>query len=201
MINFSKLYYFAIGLFFQGARLYRIELNLFTRIDNIEAINEFEFYMPVEKDMKLFEKIYENIPGKIEIIKKRFKNGNYRCFAYHDKTNNRLAYTRWICLNSFYSDAMRKQLYFKPDEALTLDSYTHPDYRFKGLHKNMNIQMLQWLKANTPIQYVYMVIFMFIPHLTKIPIELGYKSIEGTFYYKKGSFTTFMNLVKHKINV
>jgi hypothetical protein len=60
--------------------------------------------------------------------------------------------------------------------------------------------MLQWLKANTSIRYVYMVILMFIPHLTKIPLELGYKPIESIFYYKKGSFGKFLNLIKRKLN-
>jgi len=201
MKNISKLYYSTIGLFFQGAKLYRIDLNLFNRGLDLEEINQFRFYMPNENDLALFEKLYENVPGKINNISKIIKSGKYLCFAYQDTKSNRLAYTRWICKTEFYSDAMRKKLIFKQDEVLTLDSYTHPDYRFSGLHKNMNIQMLQWLKANTQIRYVYMVILIFIPHLTKIPVELGYRQVESTFYCKKGSGAAFLNLIKRKLNV
>jgi hypothetical protein len=201
MKNISKLYYSTFGLFFQGARLYLIDLNSFIcdskPIDN----NQFKFYMPTEHDLVLFTKLYENVPEKCNILIETFKSGNYLCFAYQDIANNRLAYARWVCKKEYFSDAMRKQLNFKPNEALTLDSYTHPDYRFAGLHKNMNIQMLQWLKINTQIRYVYMVILMFIPHLTKIPLELGYRPIESTFYYKKGSLSAFINLIKRKFNV
>ncbi len=198
---FELFYHNTVGLFFQAAKLYRIDLNHFDSKEELEQFNNFKFYMPVEKDLELFEKMNELIPGKLDIIKKRFESGNYYCFAYQDTTNNRLAYTRWLCKNTFYSEALRRQLDFRSDEAITLDSYTHPDYRYSGLHKNINIIMLQWLKANTPIRYVNMVILMFIPHLTKIPLELGYKSISHTFYYKKGSAIAFLNLLKNKIRV
>jgi hypothetical protein len=198
MMSITKLYYSSIGLFFQGAKLYRIDLNSFN-YENVNKFNEFIFYMPTEADMVLFEKLYENLPGKLVSIKKIFESGNYLCFAYQDATNDRLAYTRWVCKKEYFSDAMQKQLNLKKDEALTLDSYTHPDYRFAGLHKNMNIQMLQWLKEKTQIRYVYMVILMFIPYLTKIPLELGYRPIESAFFYKKGSFTEFLTLIKRKV--
>lgn len=200
MINITKLYYGTIGHFFQGAKLYRIDLDLFNRDMNIDKLNKFKFYMPTEKDWGLFEKLYENVPNKLNGIRKRFETGNFICFAYQAKKNSRLVYARWICKNKYYSDVMRKQLKFTNEEAITLDSYTHPDYRFLGLHKNMNILMLQWLKSNTQIRYVYMVILMFILHLTKIPLEIGYNPIESTFYYKKGSVSAFLNLLKRKLN-
>ena len=200
MIKLNKLYFSTINLFFQGAKLYQIDLNSFSREERLELIDDFEFFMPSQQDWDLFVKLYENLPDKTSVIRKRFETGNYLCFAYNDKINHRLAYSRWICKGNFYSDAMRKRLTFKSDEALTLDSYTHPDYRYHGLHKKMNIFMLQWLKANTSIRYVYMVILMFIPHLTKIPLELGYKPVKSTFYYKKGSFGVFLNLIKRKLN-
>jgi hypothetical protein len=200
MTKINKFCYGTLGLFFQGAKLYRIDLNSFDRDERLEVTNEFEFFMPTAKDLQMFEILYENLPDKMNVIKKRFELGIYLCFAYRDTTENKLAYTRWICSSAFFSDAMRKKLNFKEDEALTLDSYTHPDYRYHGLHKKMNILMLQWLKANTKIRDVYMVILMFIPHLTKIPLELGYKPIESTFYYKKGSFQAFLHLIKRKLN-
>jgi hypothetical protein len=201
MRNFEKFYYSTFGLFFEGVKLYYINLNDFNNEENLELIGNFKFYMPTEKELNLFEKLYENLPGRMELIKKRFESGNYLCFAYQDIANNRLAYTRWICTNEFYSDALQKQLIFKPDEALTLDSYTSPVYRLAGLHRNMNILMLQWLKTNTEIRTVFMVILMFISHLTKIPKELGYKPIARTFYYKKNSVSEFIHLLKRKISV
>jgi len=199
----TKLYYNTIGLFIEGVRLYKLDLMSFDKEKhtNFDSIPQFQFYLPTEKDLDLFAKLYDNIPGKINKIVHTFESGYYLCFAYLDTTNNRLAYTRWLCKNEYYSDAMRKQLKFNDNEALTLDSYTHPDYRMLGLHKQMNIQMLEWLKKNTQIRYVFMVILIFIPHLTKIPLELGYRPVESTFYYKKGSIEAFMKLIKRKLNV
>ncbi len=199
----TKLYYNSIGLFIEGARLYKLDLMSFNekKYINCNLVPHFEFYMPNEKDLDLFAKLYENIPGKINKISQTFESGNYLCFAYFDTINNRLAYTRWLCKNEYYSDAMRQKLILMENEALTLDSYTHPDYRMLGLHKQMNIQMLEWLKKNSHIRYVYMVILIFIPHLTKIPLELGYRPIKSKFYYTKGSFIAFLELIKRKLNV
>ena len=91
---------------------------------------------------------------------------------------------RQICKKQYYSDLLRKELQFKENQALTLDSWTHPNYRGLGLHRNMNIQMLNWLKQNTAITEVYMLIKCFIPHLTKIPIQLGYQPIKTYFHLK-----------------
>lgn len=200
MISINKLYNSTIGLFFNGVKLYRIDLESFHKDERLEIINDFVFFLPTQLDWDMFVKLYENLPDKLSVVRERFETGDYICFSYMNKSTNRMAYVRWVCRNAYYSDAMRKQLTFNINEALTLDSYTHPDYRYHGLHKKMNILMLQWLKANTSIRYVYMVILMFIPHLTKIPLELGYKPIESIFYYKKGSFVKFLNLIKRKLN-
>ncbi len=199
----TKLYYNSIGIFIEGARLYKLDLMSFNeeKFISCNLIPHFQFYMPNEKDLALFAKLYENIPGKTDKINQTFESGNYLCFAYIDTINNRLAYTRWLCKNEYYSEAMRKNIKLNDNEALTLDSYTHPDYRMLGLHKQMNVQMLGWLKKNTHIRYIYMVILIFVPHLTKIPLELGYRPVESTFYYKKGSSRVFMELIKRKLNV
>jgi hypothetical protein len=123
------------------------------------------------------------------IIQNRFETGNFICFAYKEKGTNRLAYARWLCTKQFFSEVLKKELLFAENEALTLDSFTHPDFRKLGLHRNMNILMLQWIKRHTSIQYVFLVIKCFIPHLTKYPQQLGYKSIESVFYYKTGSIS------------
>lgn len=200
MINIPKLYYSSIGLFFQGSKLYKLDLNDFRSEENFESFSNFQFYIPTENDITLLTELYKNLPGKIDIVKKMFESGNFKCFSYIDKRSNRLAYTRWICTNEYHSEALKKKISLKADEALTLDSYTHPDYRFHGLHRKMNILMIQWLKANTSIRYVYMVILMFIPHLTKIPLELGYKPVESTFYYKKGAIMDLINIIIRKLN-
>ena len=195
----SKLYYNTFGRFIICVKLYCNDLHEFNSNEKLEQYENFQFIIPTEKELFLLEKIYESNSIKLKIINDRIKRGNYICFAYQDKNNGNIAYTRWLCMNTFYSDTLRKQFSFSANEALTLDSYTHPDYRYRGLHKNMNILMLKWIKENTEIQHVYMVIKCFIPHLTKIPKELGYKPIEKTTYYKKGSISLIIKKVLEKI--
>jgi hypothetical protein len=107
-------------------------------------------------------------------------------FIIENKTGS-IAHTRWICLKEFYSDPLKENLVFSEKEVLTLDSYTHPDHRFKGLHKEMNIRMLNYLKNKTDIEIVYIIIRWFYPYLHKVVKDLGYKRIKTKIYYKKGS--------------
>ena len=192
----SKIFHFSIGRFFECFQLYRNDMIECDYHETISEANGFRFFMPTAEHLPLFEKLYEGSPDKIEVIKKRYSSGNYLCFAYQDEITDRIAYARWLCKNNFYSEPMRRELSFNNDEALTLDSYTHPDYRFKGLHKKNNILMLKWIKDNTSIGHVYMVIGCFIPHLSKIPLELGYRPTNRKFNYKKGSFSIF---IKHLV--
>ena len=149
--------------------------------------------------MPLFNRLYDGDPIKMKIIETRVKSSDYICFAYRDDATGNIAYSRWLCKNHFHSETMRKQLNFSQQEALTLDSYTHPGYRKLGLHRKMNIYMLQWLKEQTGIRYIYMVIRCSIPHLTKIPRQLGYRPIERVFYYKKGSLSNLFKLLSGKM--
>ena len=184
--SLSKQYHNTFGRFFECAKLYRTDLYDFKQKIEFERVGNFSFFMPGKNEMTLFNRFYGN-SIKMKIIEKRVESDDYLCFAYRDDKTGEIAYARWLCKNQFYSDTMRKQLYFETDEAFTLDSYTHPDYRYLGLHKKMNILILQWIKSNTEIRWVYMVIKCLLPHLTKIPRQLGYKPIEKILYYKKGS--------------
>lgn len=195
----SIVYHKTFGRFFECAKLYRTDINDFKPETRFEKVGVFSFFMPGENEMSLFNRLYDSNPIKMKIIETRVNSGDYLCFAYRDDSTGDIAYTRWLCKNSFYSDIMRKQLHFSEQEALTLDSYTPPDYRKLGLHRNMNIYMLQWLKEQTGIKCVYMVIKCFLPHLTKIPKKLGFRPIERVFYYKKGSLINIFKLLSIKI--
>ncbi len=195
----SIVYHNTFGRFFECAKLYRTDINDFKPETRFEKVGAFSFFMPGEKEMPLFNRLYDGNPIKMKIIESRFKCGDYLCFAYRDNASGDIAYTRWLCKNAFYSDILKKQMNFSQHEALTLDSYTPPDYRKLGLHRLMNIYMLQWLKEQTGIRYVYMVIRCFFPHLTKIPRQLGYRPVERVFYYKKGSLINIFKLLLGKI--
>ena len=82
---------------------------------------------------------------------------------------------------------------------LTLDSLCKPSYRGQHLHRDMNIEMLNWLKLQQEYRYVYMVIKSFIPYLTKYPKSLGYRRILTKVRYKKGSISEFCKLVMRKL--
>lgn len=121
----------------------------------------------------------------IDIISQRIQNGTYYCYIFIHKPTHEIAYTRWSCTGRFYSEPLRKELVFRNDEIFTLNSYTHPQHRKKGLHREMNVRMLNYLMQNTDYNKVFMVINCFIKHLSKIPRELGYKPVETRIYIKK----------------
>lgn len=179
-----KVYHRFVSPHIECARLYKLDLSKYLAKWATVNNTDFSFILPGKEAMSAFAEIYQQSEKKMETIHNRFDSGNYTCFAYQDTSNGRLAYTRWVCKKNFYSDTLRRELTFKEDEVLTLDSWTHPDYRGLGLHRNMNIEMLNWLKENTQTKSVFMVIKCFIPHLTKIPMDLGYKPIQTYIHLK-----------------
>jgi hypothetical protein len=188
-----------IGRFIACAKLYRNDLNDFKYSEALEEFDHFQFFMPNEKEWPLFVKLYEGNENKLNSIRSRFSTSDYICFAYKDLKTGRIAYARWLCQNGYYSESLRRKLIFNKNEALTLDSFTHPDYRFLGLHKKMNYLMLHWIKENTHIRYIYMVIGCWLPHLVKIPWELGYKPVSRNIYFKKGSLRMIMIKIVRKL--
>lgn len=194
----SKLYYNSLGRFIESASLYKLNLELYQPLERPKIGHQYDF-LAVDKMNDLFEKLYEQSPGKLDVVKHRFPSGDYICFAYVDKDSESIAYARWLCKGSFYSATLRKELVFGRDEALTLDSYTHPSYRGQGLHRAMNIQMLNWLKNNTDYRYIFMVIKSFLPHLTKYPIILGYRKQYTRVHFVKGSFRAVVGKIASKI--
>tara|TARA_B110000003_G_scaffold269487_1_gene300570 strand:- start:226 stop:780 length:555 start_codon:yes stop_codon:yes gene_type:complete len=181
---FGKIFHRFLSPYIEYAKIYRLNLNNYSVDFGLNDNNNFIFTMPAKNDFNKFSFLYQNNHDKLETIKNRLNSVDYLCFSYMDNKNKVIVYARWICKKQYYSDLLRKELQFKENQALTLDSWTHPNYRGLGLHRNMNIQMLNWLKQNTAITEVYMLIKCFIPHLTKIPIQLGYQPIKTYFHLK-----------------
>lgn len=194
----SGLYHKTIGRFVECARLYRLNLAEYKKLNVPEIPEGFEFMFPDENNVDQLKVHYQAIPGKIDKVIDRLKSGDYLCFAYKELDSLQIAYTRWICFREFYSAELRETLKFTNKEALTLDSYTAPKYRHSGLHHAMNIAMLNWLKDNTETRHLFMVIKCFIPHLTKIPLELGYRPIRSRIFYKKGALIDLIKQLNRK---
>jgi predicted GNAT family acetyltransferase len=129
----------------------------------------------------------------IDLISRRINNGTYWCYVFIHNESGKYAYTRWTCSNNFYSESMNLNLNLKDDEIFTLNSYTHPQFRKQGLHREMNTKMLNYIRDNTKCSKVYMVIRCFLPHLEKIPRSLGYFPVKRSIYYKRNSLT---NIIK-----
>ena len=108
-------------------------------------------------------------------------------FAFIDAATQRIAYTRWVLLGHFFSDIIHLHKDLDKDEVLTLDSYTHPDFRFRGLHREANARMLNWLKRERGIRRVYAVERWFNPHIKKVTRSLGYRRKNIRLRYKQGS--------------
>jgi GNAT superfamily N-acetyltransferase len=193
----SEFYHSTLGRFVECVGLFRLDIKKFNfEVDSTEE-RRYKFFIPKLGDIELLYQHVDN--NKNQKVKERFEDGNYICFAYLDIEKNRIAYTRWVCFGAFYSAPFKRNMIFKKNECFTLDSYTLPDYRGLGLHRRMNVEMLQWLKKHTDYQYVYMVIKCFIPHLHKVVKDMGYIKIETKVYFKKGSLNQFFGIVRSKL--
>ncbi len=194
----SHIYYFTIGRFIDVASLYKLNLQDYQILPCSINKEQYEFIV-TDKYLPDLERHYREVKRKNDLAIQRFNNGNYMCFVYRDRINQEIAYTRWVSKNEFFSDELHMRLIFDKDEILTLDSYTTPTYRREHLHRDMNIEMLNWLKNQNEFHYVYMVIKCFIPYLKKYPKILGYKKIKTKIHYREGSLREFYKLIIYKI--
>ena len=164
----SNIYYKSIGRFLTYWKLHCLDLDEFSeKVINYE-IDNFSFFIPEQKEINLFKKLYEKQDNKFIEAKKRLETNNYFCFAYRDNNTGNIASAHWLVTKCLQNKILRKDMVFKDDEAMTMDSYTHPDYRRRGLHKNMNICMLHWIKENTNIRYIYSVFRCCLTYTEKI---------------------------------
>ena len=196
----SSLYHLTLGRFTECSKLYCLNLSAYHNTQIPQLDRKYKFVLVSEDNITKLKEHYYQLPGKEKIVQTRFDSGNYICFAYEDTENAKIAYTRWLCKNEFYSDLLQMNFSFSNNEVLTLDSYTEPSYRKMGLHHAMNIEMLNWLKDNTETRYVFMIIKCFIPHLTKIPLELGYRPVKTRIYLKKDGLSDIIRLVRNKLS-
>ena len=180
----DKIYHRFLSQYIEGATMYRLKLNYYSADIRLTDNNKFIFIMPDKNDFDKLSYLYQNNHEKLNVVKNRLNSENYLCFSYMDNKNKVIVYSRWVCKKEYYSDVLRKKLKFKENQVLTLDSWTHPNYRGLGLHRNMNIMMLKWIKQNTDVTEVFMLIKFFIPHLTKIACQIGYKPIKRYFHLK-----------------
>jgi GNAT superfamily N-acetyltransferase len=146
------------------------------------------------EEIKLnMQKIMRNRLDKYRfVLEERIENGTYWCYAFIHKKTCIFACTRWTCLKKFYYQPMKKTINLDKHEIFTLDSFTHPDHRRKGLHKEMNKRMLNYLMKNTSYEKVYMAINCFLGHLIKVVKPLGYKRIKTKLSFNKESIQYFL---------
>lgn len=198
-LNMNKLKRILLS-FFEFVSYYKLDLSEQPEYTT-KRLKEFKFKILNESDLKSLTHFAQSRgESYINISKERLINKeNFICYAFIENHSNEIAYTRWVCKNEFYSEPLKRMLKFKTNEVLTLDSYTKPDFRGKGLHKEMNVVMLNHLKNQLQIDYVYMVIKWFFPYLVRIVEDLGYRKIESKIYYKKGSLNKYFRIIREKL--
>lgn len=136
------------------------------------------------------------------VAEERLRSGNFICFCFIESASAKAAYSRWLRRDSFYHDRFKETIRLAADEAFTMDSYTPPEFRGKGLHKEMNRRMLDYCKRELKLHRVLMVILRGPEylHLHKIVRELGYRRLKSRFYFKTEIVKTIMKRLK-KSNV
>ncbi len=180
----GAIYYRFLSNFIECARLYKLDLQLFTPPFTANVPKNFTFTIIGIESLGKLRTHYQDNEHRIKVAQERLNSGYYVCFGYIDTATGKIAYTRWICKHEFYSEVLGKRLTFVDNEVLTLDSWTSPEYRNMGLHKNMNLEMLLWLKQHTKVESVFMVIKCFNPHLTKVVRAFGYKPIKTVIRFR-----------------
>lgn len=193
----NKLFLKIFNTLFSCAKLWYVNLSEKQLYEETE-IKDFRFQV-IKSPMKLKEMIIQIAQERgeqyIRLMEYRINNGTYWCFLFLHAPTGDIAYTRWTCKNEYFSESMNMNLTFKSDEIFTLNSYTHPKYRKLGLHREMNLRMLNYIMENTKYSKVYMVIRCFLPHLVKIPRSLGYIPVKTAVFYKSGSFSKMVRRI------
>jgi len=196
-MNFIKKNFFR---FFACIDLFAIELETYMPYPEKE-LTGFDFMLPDKSYFDDLMILYEGSGGNyFEVLTNRFKQPNiYKCFAFQHKESKMIAYARWMCYREFYSDKINETLHFKDNEALTLNSYTFPEFRKMGLHKEMNSRMLNYVYNHHGIRRVYVLINCFMPHLSKVVKRLGYRRTRTKAFYKRGSIKFYTGRLYKKI--
>ena len=160
----------------------------------------FEFRKITDKDIPAVKEMCKARPDhyfKIYEAKLLDKENNLG-FAFIEQSTGKLAYTRWVVLNHFYSDIIRSDINLRKDQALTCDSYCHPDYRNMGLHREANGRMLNLL-IKDGYKGCFAVERFFQPHIKKVTRLYGFRRKNVRIFYIKGSFPDTFKKVVNKI--
>lgn len=178
--------------------LYAMDLNKFQLL-NEKKIPHFALKILTNiNDISNLQLVIEERGAEYKkILEERLSSKKFICFSFMDDLNNNVAYTRWLRTDSFTHERYKKRIDLKEGEAFTLDSYTCNNYRGKGLHKEMNIRMLNYCKSELKLQTIYMVILEGpeYVHLHKTVKELGYAKVKSN---KSFDFRIITNLLQKK---
>ena len=196
-MNFFKKNFFR---FFTCIDIFSIDLENYIPYPE-KDLEAFEFILPDKSYFDRLMILYEGSGGNyFEVLTNRFKDPDrYQCFAFQHKETRKIAYARWMCYREFYSDKLKETLFFNENEALTLNSYTYPEFRKMGLHKEMNSKMLNYIYTHHGINRVYVLINCFMPHLSKVVKNLGYRKKRTRLYYRKGSLKYYSGRLLSKL--
>lgn len=178
----SKIFNYLI----ERVNLYSIDLTKSQEM-NVKKY-EFAFKLIEEiSDIHVLEKLMsERGEAYTETVKHRLASKNYLCFCYVENSSREAVYTRWLRRDSFEHDRYGRFIKLNDDEGFTMDSYTRLDSRGKGLHTEMNKQMLNFCKTELGILKIYMVIMAGrkYNHLHKTVKDLGYIKINSRIRLK-----------------
>lgn len=115
---------------------------------------------------------------KLEIIRTRLKDKNYKCYGIIE--NNVLIYSTWISLERLGLSVNTNEILLLPYEGLLEDSYCDPIARGRGLHGMMNLYRIKKLYDMGKTTVLAMVLDGNTPAL-KVQFKCGFEEL-GTFY-------------------
>lgn len=172
-------------------KLYYLKLNIdenltFENPTSYQIISlQFEHFLT--GDQNTFNK------EKLNLIKIRLLDENYR--AYGILVNDKLVYSTFISLKKL-GLPISSDIDLNQDEGLLEDSYCHPNYRGKGLHKLMNNYRLNELLNLGKKKCIAIVMEGNLPAL-KVQQSYGFRPL-GYFYVGKILGYSFNTLNKKK---
>ncbi len=187
ILNFFRKGFRFVRSFVVTIDLYKINMENFKEFD-IEEDSNFDFCVLSDiGDIHTLENILQERGERFRlVVEERLSSGNYLAFIYKDKGSQQAAYYRWLTSSSFFHDRFLEEITLDKANVFTLDSYTSFGFRGQGLHKKMNMKMLNYCKKDLKCQSVSMVIFRgkAYDHLHKTVKELGYKLEKSKTYFK-----------------
>lgn len=191
-----RLYHKTIGRFFVLHHLYLIDL----RKSNKKKLKPpFELIKIERDDLNKYDLIVEERKtGYLKSIQEKVDNPRIYGLGVLDPIINQIVYSCWIKVDSYYHDALQKEITIADDECYFFDAHCIRTHRGLGLHGYMIQERINYA-FDLGKKRAYIGIMGFNTPALRVAKTFNYRKIKSEFRYKQGSISKFLKALVSKL--